>query len=356
MGEQVKEVKLSEKEAINIMVNLVCNKLFILAPLYFRQNSGISALITTTAAFTVAVIIWNVYCKYCHLSITGCKKNTISYTIVMIIALICIIIIPVTLQQYCLEIKSTVLSNTPDWIIVLSFLIPVLATLKYNFHNIGVQGNIFVPFVFIVALIMVTLSVSKPDLFNLFPAITLNHNTFLPKMILILSMLFELIFMYFLPDLLKQDAKIKNIGNSVILRSFIYYSFISVIFSIVLPHSANLKSVPFFKLIKMAHIGGVHIKLDSLFLILYCISAYIYTSSMLMFILKMIRSQLSKKYDNIIRCTVTGAICVLSLLPDVNRYLYDMLGRYYFVLSLITFAFPVLIIILNKVLLCKSKK
>ena len=73
-----------------------------------------------------------------------------------------------------------------------------------------------------------------------------------------------------------------------LLSSWSYACFliIGVVCSITLSNTGSINGEPFFRMIRLAHLGTKSANFDSVFLILYCISAYLYLSSMLVLLNK----------------------------------------------------------------------
>ncbi len=351
------DTTLTEKEATNLVVNLVCNKLFILAPLYFKQISGFSAFITTTFVFAITFLVWKFYCNFSAKPIYALIYNPLlKKFFIAFIVIICALITAVTINQYSLEIKATVLHKTPLGIITFIFLTVMLLSIKFKLKSIGTVSVIFVPAIYFVALTLIIISVNKNDLYNLFPVIDTSNNTILKKALLMLSMLFEFIFLYFLPDFLQNASKTPEVGNRIIFRSYVNYLIISIIFSIVLPEFANGNTEPFFKIVKQAHLVNSNVRLDSIFLILYCISAFIYISAMLLFVFRITGNTFKKLAAFSIKIICILLIFTVTLLSAASEFIFGIISKYYFILCLITFILPIVIMIMNKVLKCKSKE
>lgn len=350
-------VKLSEKEASSLLVNLVCNKLFILAPLYFKQTSGFSALIITTLVFLITIILWNIHCKFCPSPFSD-KTNfkPVKCIALIIFITICTLITAVTIQQYSIEIKSAVLNNTPIGLLVLVFLSVMILSIKIGLKAIATSGVLFVPAIFIIGITLVIFSVTRHDLYNMFPVFDTNYNSVLGEFPLMLSMLLELVFLFFLPDILQNKADMQKTGNRVILRSFVYYLVINVVFSITLPKTGVANHTPFFRIIKQAHIGDIIIRLDSVFLILYSIAAFIYVSSMLLLLLRLINISYQKSLKIFLKAMIIITIVLISLIPTINEFVFNLISKYYYTLPFIAVAFPIINLVSNRVPQCKLKK
>lgn len=353
----MERAKLTGKGITNIMVNLLCNKLFILAPLYFRQSTGFSSVIVTTIVFTITFAIWNMYCESAaNPENVLLRKKYSGKFLVAIISVISVFITAVTIYQYSIELKASYFNNTPLWFITITFLTTMLLSLKYKAGTVGVASAIFVPAIYSIALVLVIISLTKNDLYNLFPLTDTNFNTFTKQIILMLSMLFELVFMYFLPEIMQNKSEIRKIGNNVIIRSYICYLIIGTVFSVVLPELSKGFYEPFFKIIKQAHLGNITVKFDSVFLILYCISASIYISSMLLLLYKITEISFSRITTCIAKPLLTAIICLAAIIPAVSEYMFNIMSKYYFILCIVTFAYPTIIIIYSKVMKWKQKK
>lgn len=338
------------------MVNLICNKLFILAPLYFKQTSGGSAFIVTTLVFGLTLLLWNLYHKYCNTAIILTINNhKIKNIIIAFVSILCSLIIATTIQQYSLVLKSTVLQKTPTLIISILFISAALIGNTCSLKCIGIASVIFVPLTYVIANILLILSVSLNDTSNFFPLFDTMNSKILQDILLMQSMQFELFFMFFIPDFLIDVTKTKKTGNHVITLSYICYLIISIVYSITMPGVSNQSYEPFFRIIRMSRIGNTTANFDSIFLVLYCISAYIYLSSMFALVNKMIDLSSKKAIISPLKLISFLVITVFTLNDFLGKYIFEIFSKYYGVLLIITFIVPTIFILLSRMQKCKVK-
>ena len=348
--------KLSSKSATRLFINLICNKLFILAPLYFKQCSGGAALTVTTLVFACSFILWNLYCKHCTASITNyINIRFLKYCFVSLIVVIITLITSATIRQYSISLKSSVLKETPFWIITTFFIISTISGYGCSLKSIGYAGILFVPIIYVVALILVLLSVKNQNIYNFFPIIDTQNNEVLKNIIVMFSMQFELILLYFLPDLLDNPEHTQKTGNTTIFCSFICFLIISIVYSLNLPEAnANIKE-PFFRIIRLTHIGNSTTNFDSVFLILYCISAYIYLSTLLSYTIEILNLTFNKKISLYCRYVILAIIIVSSLNSFLGDYIFELFSKNTAILFVTTFILPQLFLLMDKVKKCRLK-
>lgn len=334
------------------MINLICNKLFILAPIYFRQQSGGSAFIITTIVFAITMLLWNFYCNVYKTTPPNYITNKLAVIIILVTS---IPIIAATIRQYSSALNSTVLKQTPIGIITLIFIVAINTGSISSLKSIAVTARIFVPMVYLVALLLVLLSVGKKDIYNFFPLIDTNINKILPQLLLMLSMLFETIFLYFLPKVLNNPKDTKKIGNKSILLSYVCFLVIGVVFSVTLSGSNNTNQEPFFRMIRLAHLGTKSANFDSVFLILYCISAYLYLSSMLVLLNKTTNLVFRSRVAKYMKFVIVVLIVVFSLSNYFYNAIFELFSKNYAILFVVTFIIPLILSVTEKVKKCKSK-
>ena len=334
------------------MINLICNKLFILAPIYFRQQSGGSSLIITTIVFTLSLILWNFYCNVYKTTTNNLIAGKLSVVVMLVIS---ILVTAATITQYSLALKSTVLKQTPLDVVSFIFIAAMMTGAISSLKSIATAGRMFVPIIYFVALLLVLMSVDQNDIYNFFPIIDIDINEIIPQFMLMLSMLFETIFLYFLPDIVENTKDLRVIGNKSILWSYACFLIIGVVCSITLSNTGSINGEPFFRMIRLAHLGTKSANFDSVFLILYCISAYLYLSSMLVLLNKTTNLVFRSRVAKYMKFVIVVLIVVFSLSNYLYNAIFELFSKNYAILFVVTFIIPLILSVTEKVKKCKSK-
>jgi hypothetical protein len=76
---------------------------------------------------------------------------------------------------------------------------------------------------------------------------------------------------------------------------------------------------------------------------------------MILFVFEIIKINFSNTQAIIIKIILVTLIIFATLNSTLNKQIYAIIGRHYFILSAITFGIPSILLLANKVLKCKSK-
>ena len=346
------EYKLETKEAIALMVNLLCNKLFVLAPFYLKQIAGNTALIVTATFYLVAFTLWSICSK-----MNDIDKDLLDITtnhilrkfLGSIIALSITVVTILTPRQYAEGIKVMALQNTPINLIIVVFGVAMLSGAFLGLKSIGKTNGFFVPLIFIVTLILVFATFKRKDLVNLFPVFGNGFGNIATSSIIMLSMLFEVTILFMLPSVLKAPGDFQKIGRYTFLWSGICFISVGGIYSISSPGHQSVQSYePFFRLIKQIEFGNFLQRFDSFFLILYCISAFLYLSAMLYFGANIFAKTFDIKKSKRLILPIGLIISFTSAVNFLEEYMFYIVGKSNYILWIIAFAIPLTILLISK--------
>lgn len=333
------------------MVNLLCNKLFVLAPVYLKNSAENAVPIMTVSLFLVTFIELQLISRLSEynfdlLDLISSKTLKLIVGTVIITAIATVTIL--TLRQYCEGIKVMALPKSPIYFIVGFFTVAMIIGTLCGLNSIGKVCSFFVPIIYFVAIILTLATFNKNDVYNLFPVFGRGISVVFSQSILMLSMLFELIILFFLPPLLKYPEDFKKIGNLTVIWSFLCFFVIGSIYAISsVSQSENYE--PFFRLIKQIEFGNFLQRFDSVFLILYCISALLYLSSMLFFLTHITAKLFEIKKMNELIIPVGLIIASAATVNILEEYMFNILENTNYVLWIIAFVLPPMIIITKKV-------
>lgn len=345
------QYKLETNEAIAIMVNLLCNKFFVLAPLYMKYAAGNAIFIMMVISFIIAFVIWQIYISSLdkNTDLLDLVNNNFVKTFVGGIIIITITIVTtLTLRQYGEGIKVMTLKKTPVFFIIGIFAVAMLIGASCGLRSIGKTSSFFIPIIYILAISLVIATIKPSDLYNFFPVMGKGFIYIAGKSIMMLSMLFEILLLFFMPPLLRNPNDFKRLGKHTFFWTFIGFCIIGGIYGISSLGSNTQSYEPFFRMIKQINLGNFLQRCDSIFLILYCISAFLYLSTMLFFITH-IASKSFKINDR--KALVTPIGLIITTAASVNiieQYMYEIVGKANYFLWIAAFILPATILFFYK--------
>lgn len=279
---------LKSKEAVAVAINLICAKTFLMVPVYFKRLTESGSLITVLYVFTLAAVFLLIYL------LSG--KIKIPKFLYPIIAILMVLVCSINLFEYSTTVSALFFRTTPLFIIFLFF---TLAMIIGAYSNIGKLNLFFVPVIYITVFLMLLFTFSDGNYYYLFPVLGKGFDAVFSDGFFMLSSLFEVIILFFIPDMLEDKKDVKKVTAYTLIFSFIIYLIITAgcLITVHTDLPENCFS-PLFLILRQIKIGTYFQHPDTAFLIIYFLSAFLYLSGILYFashILSKTWRKLSKK-------------------------------------------------------------
>ncbi len=264
--------KLSSKEAIAVITNLICAKTFLMVPIYFKRITESGSIVTVLYIFLLAFIF---------LLLKNFTPKAKIKALYPPIALIMLVVCSINLFEYSMTISSLFFKNTP---LLLIFLFFCVAMVFGAYSNIGKLNLFFTPIIYSVVFLMLIFTFSGGNYYYLFPIFGKGFDSVFKDGFFMLSSLFELVVLIFIPDLLKNKKDMKKVSAFSLIFSLIIFLVITSA-CLVTVHTDLPENCfsPLFLILRQIKIGTYFQHPDTAFLIIYFISAFLYLSTMLYF-------------------------------------------------------------------------
>lgn len=281
--------KLSSKEAIATITNLLCAKTFLMVPIYFKRLAESGSLFAVLYVFALAFFFLAFYFLTNKLKF----KSKFLYPI---IAIVMLIICSINLFEYSMTVSSLFFKNAPLFLIFILFFVGMIFG---AYSNTGKLNLFFAPIIYTIAFIMLIFTFSKGNYYYLFPLFGKGFDAVFKDCFFMLSSFFELVVLFFIPDLLEDKKDFKKVSVFSLIYSLIIFLVITSA-CLVTVHTDLPENCfsPLFLILRQIKIGSYLQHPDIAFLIVYFISAFLYLSTMLYFashIFSLSSRKLSKK-------------------------------------------------------------
>lgn len=259
--------KISELEAIALYVNLFCTKLFLITPKDFVDLTGSGAIVFVIFLFAFSFLLFSFYIK------KNAFRLTESKVFLVIISILLIIYGAVTLSQFVYYAKVIWFIKSPLSFITIPFAVCMILASKNGISTLGKINGFFVPILYSAIIFLILTSSKAFDFTSLTPVLGKGINM-LKGTPFLLSSLFEFVLLLFVPKI--SDISHKKIGFSALSVSAVIFIFVIGCYLLA---GGNTKDLPLLYVIRSGFLG----KSDSLFLILYAVSGFLFLSSILNF-------------------------------------------------------------------------
>lgn len=279
---------LKSKEAVAILVNLICAKTFLMVPVYFKRLTESGSLLTVLFIFGIASAFLLIFL------LSG--KISIPKILFPVISLVMVLVCSINLFEYSRTVSSLFFRTTPVFLIVLFFTV---ATVSGAYADIGKLNLFFVPIIYATVFIMLIFTFSDGNYYYLFPVMGKGADYVFSDGFFMLSSLFELVVLFFIPNMLENKRDIKRVTAFTLIFSFVIYLIITA-GCLITVHTSLPENCfsPLFLILRQIKIGTYFQHPDTAFLIIYFLSAFLYLSTMVYFaahILSKTCRKLSKK-------------------------------------------------------------
>lgn len=262
------DCKLSNTEAIALFVNLFCAKLFLITPKDFTDLLGPGAILFIIVMYLITFLLYWFYTSK-NISKIFCSKMFLT-----VLSFVLIIYGAIILSRFVYFTKTVWFLRSPLAFITLVFGACMMIASKNSLKTLGKINGFFVPILYLLVIVLIGTSIKAFDLTFLTPILGKGFPTMAKASIFLLSSMFEFVLLLFLPEITNKFDK--KTGFSVLGISLFLY--LVVIFAYLLV-GANSKNLPLLYVIQ----SGLLSKSDSLFLIIYAISGFLYLSSIVHF-------------------------------------------------------------------------
>lgn len=269
------EYKFSVPEATSLLVNLLCSKLFLLAPADFTKTSGSGAVICVLFVFFVAFLFFHIYTKSnCTNILSRIKNHTVKKAFGIITSILLLFSGAVCLNLLVYFTKTASLSASPLSFITIPFAVSMLLGAISGIKSIGKLHGFFVPVLYVALIFLVASGYKSFDFTNLTPVFGKGISAVFGNGFFLLSNLFEILIFLFLPRHI--NGSFRRVGFLSLSISLVLY--LVTVSAFVLTDGKTL-DLPLFSVIQ----SGPFRRTDSAFLLLFSLSGMLYLSSLLYF-------------------------------------------------------------------------
>jgi len=331
-------------EATALFVNLICNKFFLFAPEYFRAASQSGSGLMIVIMFLLMYIVWSFYKR------RSFKNNSFGKIGSVFLIMLFIVSIALTLRQYTETVKVISLTESSLYFIEGIFITAMITGAYFGLKGICKAHTFFIPGIFTIMLVLILCASKNLDFYMLTPVFGNGLGNIASEGFFLLSTFLEFTLFFLLRPYMKDEKSFKRSGNLILLFSFLIILTITLGYIASFSENASTeKYPPVFQIIRLIDSGAYFQRFDSLFLIAFSLSAYLYLGAMLFFIWLLFKSAFNIESKNAIIMPYAFIIISVSFI----NVLSDAVTNSFKTVNIFLWAIPVLLPIL---LIRKGKK
>lgn len=193
--------------------------------------------------------------------------------------------VALTLRQYTETVKVISLTQASLYFIEGIFIIAMITGAYSGIKGICKAHIFYAPLIFAVMLILIVSASGKLDFYMLTPVFGNGIQSIATNALFLLSTFLEFTLFFTLKPFSKDEKSFIRAGNLTLLISFAVIMIITLCYIASFSENASVeKYPPVFQIIRLINSGAYFQRFDSLFLIAFSLSAYLYLGAMLFLI------------------------------------------------------------------------
>lgn len=286
-------MKVNEKEAVRLMVVLIISKVFLWDINRFVYSSGtaawINAVLSTVIAVLAFLILSWVYKKTDYDDVFSCIKSAygktglyIFGTALFIMQLVNLIVV---LRIYSNTISTITLTSAPSFFVLIFILATLIASGYFGIESIIKISSVSCIVIVLFIVVLFLFDIPHYELTNIFPILGNGVSGFL-NCYKNVGFYNEILFLFFIIPLLKDRKRFKNTGLKSIIYSGIIVILTTLVFTLTAPYPVNTQFyLPMLEISSAVNINVIFQRAESVFLILWIFTCFIYLGSAFCFVL-----------------------------------------------------------------------
>lgn len=268
--------KVTVFEGTVIFVNLICNKFLLFTPEYLRQANSSGSIIMLFVSFFIMGLSWYLLNKF------SVFEKSFSKVFGIVITLIYVLFTAFYLNQYIEIVKTISLNDFSIYFIGAVFILAMIFGALSGIKALSRAHALFMPFIYLSALILIISSFSSLNPSLLFPVFGKGVTHTIKNGFFLLSLFLEFAGIFILKDNFKNSADFKKTGFYAIILSFVICLVIEAGYIMSFAENFNYeKYPPVFQIIRQVESGQYFQRFDSLFLIMFSVSSFLFLGAQL---------------------------------------------------------------------------
>jgi spore germination protein (amino acid permease) len=320
-----KKINIGKWEAVTIVVNMICVKIFLNFPLKVAREAGNAGWMLTVfvclLAFAAFFIIARLYRKFEGKDLLDIGEH-IGGSIGRILTALIIIafllyIVSIYVRTFTEDMKIVALPTSPISYVTTFFIVCMVIGAWIGIEAIARYHAIVVPIIAAGFVIIIAGVLPLADLSNLLPIFGKGANTIFWDGASKTGIFTEFILLFFLFPYLKSEKRFKGSGYTALILSSLILITASAVYLAAIPYpGAENRILPIYHLARMINYGRFFQRLEAVFVFIWATGGLMYVTVGLYFIAYLFKKAFGLKYHKPLILPIAAIIFTLSLLPE----------------------------------------
>lgn len=292
-------------EAVTLLLNLICTKLFLYFARMTVEDAGTAGWILTIYISLLSFLLFSILARFMRkfegkdlIDIAGIAGGKPVRMITGLIVTITLFYLSATvLREFAEDMKVVSLPASPISYIMIIFIIGVIAGSFLGIEAIMRYHAIIVPIIAVGFLIIILGVVPKMDLTNVLPIMGNGAYDIFGKGFFKISAFGELLILFLLPPFLGGHKNVRTVGYAAIGFSSFFLITGSLAYILTFPYPSNLESVlPVYQLTRLINLGRFFQRIEAVFVFIWAMAAFIYLTAVFYFMVYTFAKTAGLKY------------------------------------------------------------
>lgn len=359
------KIVFGKAEALSIIIISITTQLFLNYPRLMSESAGTAgwllSIYVTFLALILFAIIQKLYSRFEGKDILDIGEaiggNIGRILVGMIYTASYLFVMSLTLREFGEDLKIISLSQSPISFVLSFFIIGMVVGAYYGIEALARFSIIVVPIIVAGFIIVLSGTLEYYNILHLLPIMGSGPYNVFVKGVSRVSVFSGMSVLYFMAPYIGSHKNFKKVGFYGIVISAFFLTVGTLIFLLSIPYPDSVEGfLPVYQLSRKIDYGRFFQRIESIFVIIWTITALSYLSTGLFFISYMFKKTFGLKFYRPLVAPMSIILYTLSLLPQSLMKVIEidaMLFRNY--AWVVTFAFTIAVLLTATVLKRKGR-
>lgn len=350
------KISFGKWEAVTLLLNLICTKLFLYFVRLTVEDAGTAGWIMTVYVSLLTLVIYiiliKLYRKFEGKDILDIAAFAGGKPLGIVTGLgisgVLFYSSTTVLREFSEDMKVVSLPTSPLSYIMIFFIIGVVAGCFLGIEAILRYHAIIVPVIATGYIIILLGVIPQMELTNILPLMGNGAYNIFGKGILRVSVFGELLVLFLLPPFLGSYKNVRSVGYIAIGFSSMFMIVGSLAYILTFPYPTSLESfLPIYQMARLINLGRFFQRIESVFVFIWAMAAFIYLTAIFYFMVYTFAKTAGLKYMRPLILPFAVLVFSTAFIPKNLMEVIKLESQYFSkTVWIVTLVFTVLIMII----------
>ncbi len=354
----MEKIRFGKIEAVFMLINIMSIQIFLGFPRRMAEVGGTAGWMVPLYTLLLSLILFFIISKlYTNfegkdiIDIAQIAGGTFGRVLVGLIFLAnYFFILPIILRMFSENVKIFALVQSPISFVLMFFIIGMIIASYLGIEAIVRIASIIVPIVAVGFIVVILGNVKYFDVSKLLPILGNGPYEIFIGAIPRISIFSGFSTLYFIAPFIGKNKEFKTIGNLSLILSGVIMTIGALVYLLVVPYPTSTENLlAYLHLARYVNYGRFFQRIESVFVLTWCLAGLAYLSVGLFFIVYIIKKTFSLEYYRPLIIPTAVILFTICLIPQSLMASINLEGDIYRKYSwLIAFILPIAVLLLAK--------